>query len=165
MDLWGRLSNPPEVVETLAEQGSRASRRVAEDRRRHAESGFRVLVGAPCRRKRDGFQTLSNDGCPTATRRARTRATSTASSIDSLARRSSHRTTVIHHLERRGVHAPAICRKMTDRSVRQAATRYESGESLMVVAARFGVDARTLAREFKRAGVPIRPRRGWPPRL
>ena len=52
---------------------------------------------------------------------------------------------------------------MTDRSVREAAKRYGSGESLKVVAVQFDVDAKTLAREFRRAGVPIRPRRGWPP--
>ena len=51
---------------------------------------------------------------------------------------------------------------MTDRTVRQAAIRYRRGESLKVVATKFGVDARTLAREFRRAGVQIRQRRGWP---
>jgi len=84
-------------------------------------------------------------------------------SIDALARRFSiHRTTVIDHLERSGVPRRRSVRKMTDGTVRQAATRYCRGESLMVVAARHGVDARTLAREFRRTGVQIRPRRGWP---
>jgi AraC-like DNA-binding protein len=50
---------------------------------------------------------------------------------------------------------------MTDRSVRQAAELYRAGASLEVVATRFGVHARTLAREFERAGVQTRPRRGW----
>jgi AraC-like DNA-binding protein len=52
-------------------------------------------------------------------------------------------------------------RKMTDHTIRQAATRYQTGESLTSVAADFGVSARTLAREFKQAGVQIRQRRGW----
>ncbi len=52
---------------------------------------------------------------------------------------------------------------MTDSSVSQAAKIYGSGEPLQVVAAQFDVDAKTLAREFRRAGVPIRRRRGWPP--
>ena len=52
---------------------------------------------------------------------------------------------------------------MTDRSVREAAKHYEAGESLTAVGVRFDVDAKTLAREFRRAGVPIRARRGWPP--
>lgn len=53
---------------------------------------------------------------------------------------------------------------MTDRSVRQAASHYQSGESLKVVAARFDVDAKTLASEMKRSGIEIRSRRGWHPR-
>jgi transposase-like protein len=86
------------------------------------------------------------------------------SSIDSLAADLGvNRTTIISHLERRGVERRKSVRRMTDWTVRQAARRYESGESLKVVAARFGVDARTLAREFRYAGVPIRPRPGWPP--
>lgn len=87
----------------------------------------------------------------------------TGASIDSLARQLGvHRTTIINHLERRGVQRRRIERKATDRTVREAAQRYEAGESLKVVAARFDVDARTLAREFNRAGIPIRARRGWP---
>jgi len=86
------------------------------------------------------------------------------SSIDSLVERLGvNRTTIINHLERRGIERRKSVRKMTDRSVRQAARRYEVGESLKVVAAQFGVDARTLAREFDRASVPTRPRRGWAP--
>jgi len=46
---------------------------------------------------------------------------------------------------------------MTERTARQAVARYRKGESLKVVAGRFGVDPSTLAREFRRAGVPIRP--------
>jgi len=45
-------------------------------------------------------------------------------------------------------------------NVQDAAQLYRKGESLKVVATRFGVDARTLAREFRRAGVTIRPRQG-----
>lgn len=86
------------------------------------------------------------------------------SSIDALAGRFElHRTTIMDHLERRGVDRRKVARKMTDGSVRDAAKRYEAGGSLKVVAAQYGVDARTLAREFRRAGVPIRPRRGWSP--
>jgi hypothetical protein len=86
------------------------------------------------------------------------------SSIDALAAwRGVNRTTIISHLERRGVARRKVVRKMTDRTVGQAAKRYASGRSLKVVAAQFDVDARTLARGFRRAGVPIRPRRGWSP--
>ena len=85
------------------------------------------------------------------------------SSIDSLAAQLGvNRTTIIHHLDRRRIERRKVVRKMTDRIVQRAATRYRHGESLKVVAAQFDVDATTLAREFRRAGVPIRPRRGWP---
>ncbi|MEZ5166531.1 MAG: hypothetical protein R2695_08555 [Acidimicrobiales bacterium] len=49
-------------------------------------------------------------------------------------------------------------------AVSQAAKQYTAGASLKAVASRDGVDARTIAREFVQAGIPIRPRRGWPPR-
>lgn len=73
------------------------------------------------------------------------------------------RTTIISHLNRRGIERRKIVRKLTDPAVAEAAKRYRSGESLKAVAALFGVDSRTLARKFRRAGVDIRPRRGWPP--
>ncbi len=86
------------------------------------------------------------------------------SSIDQLARRFSvHRTTVISHLDRRGVPRRRIVRKLTDRDVKLAADQYWRGQSLKEVAEGFAVDARTLAREFSRAGIATRPRRGWPP--
>ena len=137
---------------------------VAEDHRRQAESGFRDRRRVSCRRKRDGFQTLSNAGCP---RRPSTNSYASTSRGHQLIRlpsdcrstgpRSSATSTAEASRRRR------VVRKMTDLSVHRAATRYESGESLKVVAAQFGVDARTLAREFKRAGIKTRPRRGWPP--
>jgi len=84
------------------------------------------------------------------------------SSIDALARRYEiHRTTVIHHLDQLGVARRRVVRKMTDESVVLAAARYEQGASLAVVASEFGVHQRTLARELRRAGAAIRPRRGW----
>jgi AraC-like DNA-binding protein len=52
---------------------------------------------------------------------------------------------------------------MTDERVQEAAEHYDAGESLQTVAARFGVDARTLSREFKNAGIAVRARNGWPP--
>lgn len=71
------------------------------------------------------------------------------------------RTTIIGQLDDRGIERRRSVRKMTNRSVRQAGERYASGESLRVVATQSEVDASTLAREFRRAGVPIRRRRGW----
>ncbi len=85
------------------------------------------------------------------------------SSIDALAASLDvNRTTIISHLDRRGIDRRKSVRKMNDRSVLDAAEHYGAGESLKVVSARFGVDAQTIAREFARAGIPTRPRRGWP---
>lgn len=82
-------------------------------------------------------------------------------SIDALAREYGiNRTTVIAHLERKGIERRRNPRKMTDPRVKEAATRYLSGCGLAVVAAEFGVCERTLRREFAAAGVPVRPRRG-----
>ena len=72
-----------------------------------------------------------------------------------------HRTTVIHHLDDAGVARRRVVRKITDEAVTQAAARYLEGASLATVAAEFGVHIRTLAREFRQAGVTIRLRRGW----
>jgi transcription initiation factor TFIIIB Brf1 subunit/transcription initiation factor TFIIB len=83
-------------------------------------------------------------------------------SIDELAR--SHgvnRTTIIKHLDERGVPRRRVVRKMTDTLVADAAARYREVHSLVTVASEFDVDARTLGREFRKAGVPIRPRQGW----
>jgi len=50
---------------------------------------------------------------------------------------------------------------MTESLVAQASKRYSDGLSIADVASEFGVHARTLAREFRRAGTVTRPRRGW----
>jgi transposase-like protein len=84
------------------------------------------------------------------------------SSIDELAQ--SHgvnRTTIIKHLDNEGVPRRRVVRKMTDAQVAEAAAMYRDGHSLATVADQFNVDARTLGREFRKADVPIRPRRGW----
>jgi len=83
-------------------------------------------------------------------------------SISQLAKNLSiHRTTVIHHLEDRGVSRRRSERKLCDERVAAAAIRYSEGLSVASVAAEFGVHERTLAREFQQAGVATRSRRGW----
>jgi len=76
-----------------------------------------------------------------------------------------HRTTVMTHLTQTGIVRRRVVRKMTDQSVAGAvaAAHYATGASLAVVASAFGVHERTLAREFRQAGVSVRPRRGWQP--
>jgi len=48
-----------------------------------------------------------------------------------------------------------------DNALREAAELYATGLSLADVANRFGIDAQTVANRFRRAGVTVRPRRGW----
>ena len=161
VDLWGRLSNPEEAIETLAGQESRASRPPrstpggAPDRASEPSRD-----GAPEERGR-----LSN---PVQRRLSRAEVEQLihrygeGASIDGLARRFAvHRTTVSYHLDRARIARRRVVRKMTGESVARAAARYEQGASLAVVASEFGVHQRTLARELRRAGSLIRLRRGW----
>ena len=161
VDLWGRLSNPDEAVETLAVQGSRASRgaretpnegpKQASDPSGDAAPEERGRLSNPVQRR-----------LPTSDVDALVGLYQGGSSIDVLARRYRvHRTTVIHHLDQAGVARRPVVRKMTDESVALAAARYEQGASLAVVASEFGIHQRTLARELRQAGTSIRARRGW----
>ena len=160
MVLWGRLSNPDETVETLTGQGSRAPRRsrntpgeapnqasepsgdgVPEERGRLSNPVQRRLSRREIDQLIDDYREIA--------------------SIDGVARRYGiHRTTVIHHLDQVDIARRRVVRKMTDESVALAAVRYGRGASLAVVAGEFGVDQRTLARELRRVGAFIRPRRG-----
>lgn len=72
-----------------------------------------------------------------------------------------HRTTVLAHLEHQGIDRRRYARRLTDTDIAHAARLYKDGRSLRLAAAPFDVDAETLRREFKKAGVPTRPRRGW----
>ena len=161
VDLWGRLSNPDDAVETLAGQGSRASRHSwntsgegpnrASEPSRDGALEERGRLSNPVQRR---LQSTDIDALVGLYREG--------TSIDGLARRYQlHRTTVIHHLDQAGVARRRVVRKMTDQSVALAAARYGQGASLALVAREFGVHQRTLARELRRAGASIRPRRGW----
>ena len=82
-------------------------------------------------------------------------------STDALARLYDvHRTTVMAHLELRGVPRRVNRRKLSDHDVSEATLQYCSGDSLAVVARAFNVDAATVRRELARVGVTIRPRPG-----
>jgi transposase-like protein len=67
---------------------------------------------------------------------------------------------VINHLDRVGVARRKTARKMTDKSVTRAAAQYLAGAPLTIVAKEFGVHPRTLAKELRRAGTPLRSRPG-----
>ena len=72
-----------------------------------------------------------------------------------------NRRTVAAHLEARDVQRRVNRRKMSEHDVSEAARRYRAGDSLAKVALALDVDAETVRRELHRAGVAIRPRRGW----
>ncbi|WP_178138760.1 hypothetical protein [Ferrithrix thermotolerans] len=72
-----------------------------------------------------------------------------------------HRTTVLNHLEQQGIDRRRTHRVLSKDDVARAAALYSSGRSLKATGSHFGVDAETIRREFKKAGVAIRPRRGW----
>ena len=72
-----------------------------------------------------------------------------------------HRTTVLHHLEQQGIDRRRTHRALTNDDVVRAAALYSGGRSLKATGLHFGVDAETIRREFNKAGVPIRSRRGW----
>ena len=77
---------------------------------------------------------------------------------------SSHPTGPAAHLDRHQVTRRQAQAAWDDDDLREAAKMYASGLSLAVVADRFRIDAQTVANRFRRAGVRVRTRRGWPSR-
>jgi AraC-like DNA-binding protein len=69
-----------------------------------------------------------------------------------------HRTTVMTHVDRGGVERRT---GLIDRHLDEARNLYESGSSLTRVAEHFGVDGETVRQAFRKAGISLRPRRGW----
>jgi uncharacterized protein (DUF433 family) len=69
-----------------------------------------------------------------------------------------HRTTVMMHLHRAGAERRT---GLVQRHLKEARGLYESGSSLARVAEHYDVDAETVRRAFKNAGLSLRPRRGW----
>jgi hypothetical protein len=159
-DLWGRLSNPSEILQNLSDQGwgglARPPGAVMGAAEGH-DSGLDARSSEQKGRLSNPVQRRLVD----AEIHELIRCYGEGASIDGLARRYEvHRTTVIGHLDRARIARRRVVRKMTDDSVARAATRYGEGASLALVAQEFGVHARTLVREFRRAGMSIRPRRG-----
>ncbi len=180
----GRLSNPPEPLETLVGQRIAFTSVVAKrasKRARHSPIGSR---SADLNNKGQ----LSNPVNPSPQDRRAThvpRSTTAKSNrvqkrlrtadIDELVaayragvrvhvlaqRFAVHRTTVMTHLRRRHIPPRPILTVWDHDTLNAAADLYTSGESLASVAARFDVDPSTVANRFRRASVTIRPRRGW----
>jgi len=72
-----------------------------------------------------------------------------------------HRTTILSILKEASVTRPPALRKLSDETVAAAYDLYETGLSLADVGKSHNVDAATIRREFIRASLTIRPRKGW----
>ena len=118
MDLWGRLSNPPQ--------------------RRLSPTDVEDLIAA-CQAGATISQLAVEFGI--------------------------HRTTVTGHLDRHGIPRHSEQTAWNDEILKKAAELYAAGSSLADVADQFGVDPQTDANRFRRAGVAVRPRRGWSSRV
>ena len=164
MDLKGRLSNPLEIVETLAAQRSEqivgSSESVETARIRpsgdHAE-GPQEEKGRLSNPPQPRLSPTDLDDLLEAYKAGAT--------INQLAVEFGiHRTTVAGHLDRHGVPRHSELTVWDDDILRDAAEMYATGLSLTDVAHQFGIDAQTVANRFRRAGVAVRARRGWTPR-
>ena len=163
VDLKGRLSNPLKIADTLVAHGSEriAGSPGGVDTTRIRPSGDHAEGS------REEKGRLSN---PPQRRLSPTdvhdliEAYQAGASISHLAVEFGvHRTTVAGHLDCRGVPRHSEQTAWDDGILRQAAELYATGLSLADVADQFGIDAQTVANRFRRAGVAVRPRRGWTP--
>jgi hypothetical protein len=71
------------------------------------------------------------------------------------------RTTVMAQLNRRAVQRRATAKQWDAVALAAAAGSYADGTSLADIANQHGLDPQTVANRLRRAGTPIRPRRGW----
>lgn len=158
----GRLSNPPDLV------GAPVAHGFASDRSRRESAAYAqigVSDGASEHLPEEAGR-LSN---PSQRRLSPAeigdliQAYRAGSSINELAiRYRIHRTTVAGHLDRNHIPRHREQSAWDDGTLSEAAELYATGRSLVDVADRYGIDAQTVANRFRRAGVSIRPRRGWP---
>jgi DNA-binding CsgD family transcriptional regulator len=184
VDLEGQLSNPDKPLKTLTPQGLEAKTGARQARRtREKQVGTRRQPAS-----RDELGHYSNPATEPA-REDRSRPAHVApppaaqhptqgrlrtpdidalvdryragDTINELAHRFGiNRTTVIAHLDRRGVQRRALLKQWDHKTLNRAARSYADGSSLATIAEQFGIDPSTVANRFRRAGVPIRPRRG-----
>ena len=129
MDLMGRLSNPPETLECVDEQGERDT----PPPRRTTSKGTKRSSNPPEAGDLEEKGQLSN---PVQRRLSPgvvddlTHFYKEGASIDALGRRYGvHRTTIIAQLDRRGVTRRHVTRKMTDPLVTRASKRFAKGFS------------------------------------
>lgn len=184
VDLWGRLSNPPDTLESVADQGFHeppsADRKASKAAKRSLTSpragdpNNRGQLSNPTKptphRDNEGVDSPTSGrssrrlGLPVLRRLTRSEIEDVVTgyqsgrSLADLAQELGiHHRTVADHLERLGVARRVNLPKMSPADVRGAAIRYRAGESLATVGKVLNVDASTVQRALKRAGVTIRP--------
>lgn len=187
VDLWGRLSNPPDTLERAPEQGflaepaaGRKPQKAAilpskrpgvggpDHRGQHSNPGSRAVhadvdcVYSPAVNNPERRTTK-----PVQRRLTQSELSTVAAeyqngrSLQDLAREFGvHRRTVADHLERLGMDRRVNRPKLTPRDVEQAISQYRAGDSLATVGKALRVDASTVQRALKQSGIGIRPRPG-----
>ena len=183
----GRLSNPPETLEHLAEQGchgsSSTSPGTSKSPKRSSgspgpgDSNNKGQLSNPASMALRGDDYRANPltagrsprrpGPPVQRRLTPSQLEALAAryqsgrSLNDLAREFGvHHRTVADHLERLGIARRVNLPKLSAADVKRAVTRYRAGESLAIVGKALNVDASTVQRDLKRAGIKIRPRPG-----
>lgn len=161
----GRLSNPPEQIETLVGGGVLDADRDRNGRSRPSRVVSRASESASSEEK----GRLSNP------RRLRVQRGLGSGKIDRLVAGYDagqslqdlaqifgvHRRTVAAHLGKRGVPRRAQHRKLTEAEVIEAYHCYRAGASLAELGRLFDAHAKTMRRALVRAGATIRPRGTW----
>ena len=188
VDLWGRLSNPPDTLELDPDQGfltdsaagerapkapnrspSPPGTRYPNNRGQHSNPGSGTLRGGV-----DGVDSpAASEGARRSTKPVQRRLSPYETSciaaeyllgrsLEELARQFGvHRRTVADHLERLGVARRVNLPKLTPPDIERAASRYQAGDSLATVGKALNVDPSTIQRALRRAGVTIRARPGY----
>ena len=157
VDLMGRLSNPPDQVETLTGQGIAGS---GDGRGKRSKTAKRSLSSSGSGRSENTGRP-SNPGQPAIQRRL------TDADVDRLVagyqaghtlgdladKFGVHCRTVARHLEQRGIKRRANRHKLSEADVADASLRHQAGDSLAAIAETLDVHAATLRRELVRAGI------------
>jgi len=72
-----------------------------------------------------------------------------------------HRVTVTEHLRRSEIPRRSDLMRWTPEQLAEVTELYHQGNSIRVLGEQYGVDPSTVAKRLKRAGVSLRPRRGF----